>query len=62
MNKYNKNAIKYMKEKCDQLHITLPKGTKDVWKEYADSKGVPLAGLIKQLMSEAMEKDNFTVE
>lgn len=62
MQKYNKNAIKYMKEKCEQLNLTLPKGTKDVWKEYAASKGMPLAALIKQLMVEAMEQDNFKAE
>lgn len=62
MQKYNKNAIKYMKEKCDQLNLTLPKGTKDLWKQYAESKGMPLTALIKQLMAESMENDNFKTE
>ena len=62
MQKYNKNAIKYMKEKCDHLHVTLPKGPKDTWKAYADSKGVPLAALLKQLMADAMERDRFKTE
>ena len=43
---YNENAknrtMKYMKENRDKLTLNLPKGKKDEYKEYAQSKGMSL--------------------
>ena len=43
---YNENAknrtIRYMKGSRDKLTINLPKGKKDEYKEYAQSKGMSL--------------------
>lgn len=62
MQKYNKNSMKYRKSHIETCHIDLPKGTRDVWKAYAESKGMPLATFIKKFMAEAMEADGFTYE
>ena len=36
----NKNAIKkYIAEKTDDIRVRAPKGTKEEWKAYAESKG-----------------------
>ena len=37
--KYNKNVLKYHKEKLEQFKFELPKGEKAVWMAYAESKG-----------------------
>lgn len=62
MQKYNKNSIKYRKEKRENLCIDLPKGTRDIWRAYAESKGMPLATFIKSFMKEAMDADGFSYE
>lgn len=53
---------KYRKNHIETCHIDLPKGTRDVWKSYAESKGISLASLIKTMMTEAMEADGFVYE
>ena len=54
----NKNAIKkYIAEKTDDIRVRAPKGTKEEWKAYAESKGVSLNALIIQLMREKMNSD-----
>ena len=58
---YNENAknrtIRYMKGSRDKLTINLPKGKKDEYKEYAQSKGMSLTELIMSLI-EADMKDS----
>ena len=42
----NKNAIKkYIAEKTDDIRVRAPKGTKEEWKAYAESKGISLNAL-----------------
>ncbi len=53
---------KYKKNHTEHYGIDLPKGTRDIWKSYAESKGVSLANLIKTMMNEAMEADGFSYE
>lgn len=54
----NKNAIKkYIAEKTDDIRVRAPKGTKEEWKAYAESKGISLNALIIQLMREKMNSD-----
>ena len=60
INMYNENAknrtMKYMKESRDKLTLNLPKGKKDEYKEYAQSKGLSLTELIMSLIAADMQK------
>ena len=54
----SKNAIKkYISEKTDDIRLRVPKGTKDRWKEYAESKGISLTKFVVQVVKEAMENE-----
>lgn len=54
----NKNAIKkYIAEKTDDIRLRVPKGTKDRWKEYAESKGISLTKYVVQVVEQAMRED-----
>ena len=59
---YNENAknrtMKYMKENRDKLTLNLPKGKKDEYKEYAQSKGMSLTELIMSLIDADMKKSS----
>ena len=50
-------SLKYLAEKTDNIQIRVPKGTKEEWKTYAESKGISLNALIIQLMREKMNSD-----
>ena len=58
---YNENAknrtMKYMKERRDKLTLNLPKGKKEEYKEYAQSKGLSLTELIMSLIDADMQKN-----
>ena len=58
---YNENAknrtMKYMKESRDKLTLNLPKGKKEEYKEYAQSKGLSLTELIMSLIDADMQKN-----
>lgn len=58
---YNKNAIKYQKEKLEQFKFSLPKGEKAVWMAYAESKGSTVTTMIKAYFRSMIEADGFTV-
>jgi NADH pyrophosphatase NudC (nudix superfamily) len=58
----NSRQAKYIKEKCEKLSLTLPKGTKAKWSAYTAAKGEPLATFIRRFMNESIEKDNFASE
>lgn len=49
-------TMRYMKENRDKLTLNLPKGAKDKYREYAQSKGMSLTELIVQLLEEDMKK------
>ena len=54
----SKNAIKkYISEKTDDIRLRVHKGTKDRWKEYAESKGISLTKFVVQVVKEAMENE-----
>ena len=56
-NESRKNAsIKYIKEKRDKLGLNLPKGKKDEYKAFAESKGMSLTELFIKLIEEEMQK------
>jgi predicted HicB family RNase H-like nuclease len=56
---YNEKAkertIKYMNEKRDKLTLNLPKGDKDRYKAYAESRGMSLTQLIVELIEKEIE-------
>ena len=58
---YNKNSIKYQKEKLEQFKFNLPKGEKAVWMTYAASKGRTVTTMIKEYFRGRIEADGFTV-
>jgi hypothetical protein len=59
---YNENSknrtMRYMKESRDKLTLNLPKGKKDEYKEYAQSKGMSLTELIMYLIDDDMKKSS----
>ena len=59
MNQYQKNVTAYVARAREKFVIDLAKGERDLWKQYAASKGKPLATFIKEYMRESMERDNF---
>lgn len=59
--KYNKNALKYHKEKLEQFKFELPKGEKAVWMAYAESKGSTVTTMIKEYFRGKIEADGFSL-
>ena len=59
--KYNKNALKYHKEKLEQFKFELPKGEKSVWMAYAESKGSTVTTMIKAYFRSMIEADGFSL-
>ena len=59
---YNESAkkasMKYMKENRDKLTLSLAKGKKDEYKNYAASKGLSLTELITSLIEADMKTNN----
>ena len=49
-------TMKYMEEHREKLTLNLPKGDKDRYKAYADSKGMSLTALIVKLIEEDMKE------
>lgn len=59
----SKNAIKrYIEEKTDEVRLRVPKGTKERWKEYAESKGISLTKLVVSVINDVIENDSFEQE
>ncbi len=51
-------TMKYMKEKRDKLTLNLPLGDKEKYRQYAQSKGKSLTGLIVELLEKDMKQDS----
>ena len=47
---------KYMKENYDRVNLTMPKGKKDEYKAFAESRGMSLTAYIVKLIEEDMKK------
>lgn len=47
-----KSQMKYISEKRERICINLPKGTKDIWKEYAAKRGMSFTEYITKLIAE----------
>lgn len=61
MSKYDDKSkartIKYLNEKREKLGLNLPKGTKEVYKKYAESKGKSITELIIELLEKEMQEN-----
>lgn len=50
-------ASKYRKKAYDRFSVVFKKGDRDIYKEYAASRGKSLNGLIVELLKLEMERD-----
>ena len=57
--KSKKITMKYLATSREILHLNLPLGTKDRWKDYAAERGISVTELLKTLIEEDMKKHNF---
>lgn len=51
--------IRYLQKSREQVRLTVPKGTNELWKAYASTKGVSMTKLVKDMMDAAIEADGF---
>lgn len=49
-------AIKYMKDKTDDVRLRLPKGTKDRWQAAAAVAGVSMTQFVKLAVDDAITR------
>ncbi len=49
-------SMKYNAEKRDNIHINLPKGTRELWQGYASERGMSLTEYIRSLIEQDNEK------
>lgn len=47
-----KAAIKYMKERTDDIRLRVPKGTKEKWKALAEARGISMTELVLRTMEQ----------
>lgn len=55
--KAKERTMRYTKDKRDKLTLNLPKGDKERYKEYAESRGKSLTAFIVYLIEEDMKKN-----
>lgn len=48
------SIMRWQKENISRVTINLKKEEKEKWQKYAESQGIPLATLIRELMNDAM--------
>ena len=48
---------KWQAENCERISLIVPKGKKDIIREYAASKGESLNGFINRAIDEAMQNE-----
>ena len=54
--KSKERTMKYMAESRDKLTLNLPKGDKDRYKAFAETKGISLTALIVELIEAEIKK------
>lgn len=54
--KSKERTMKYMAQSRDKLTLNLPKGDKDRYKAFAESRGTSLTALIVELIEKEMSK------
>lgn len=52
----NKAVQKYISKNYDQISIRIPKGDREKYKNFAESKGKSLNAFIVQLLNDAMNR------
>lgn len=52
----SKSVTKYISKTYDQVSLRIPKGTREKYKQYAESIGKSLNALIIELLEEDMKK------
>lgn len=55
--KAKERTMRYMSEKRDKLTLNLPKGDKERYKAFAESRGKSLTQLIVDLIESEMERE-----
>ena len=53
-----KAVNKYMRENYDRVNIMVPKGRREVWKEFAAKHGLSMNALVNQSVEEKIESDS----
>ena len=54
-----KANIKYLREKTDDIRLTLPKGTKDRWREAAELAGYSMTQYVKLAVEKQIAEDEM---
>lgn len=55
--KSKERTMRYLADKRDKLTLNLPKGDKDRYKAFADSRGQSLTALIVELLEHEIKKE-----
>lgn len=55
-------AEKYKATRREQLNLDVPKGIKEKYKAYAQSKGISLTKLIMELIEKDMQESGFILD
>ena len=55
----NKASAQRYRKKTETMQLVVPKGERDLWKEYATKKGKSLNAFITELVHNEMNKDGF---
>ena len=55
-------AEKYKATRREQLNLDVPKGVKEKYKAYAQSKGVSLTKLVMELINKDMQESGFVFD
>ncbi len=53
---------KYLREKVDTFVLRVPKGKKQIIKEFAKSKGMSLNAFVVKLIDEAISEENNPID
>lgn len=66
MSKYDEKAkeriSRYLQKSCEQVRLTVPKGTLAKYKAFAATKGISMTEMIKQLVQADMDAMGFEYE
>lgn len=66
MRKYDEKAkeriSRYLQKNCEQVRLTVPKGTLAKYKAFAATKGISMTEMIKQLVQADMDARGFEYE
>lgn len=54
-----KATNKYIQKTYDRINLTVPKGQKELIKQYADSHGESVNGFINRVIKEALESEGW---